>query len=141
KMLFESVEKLQKEKADQQEMLAAMDLKADKAALRTKVDCSQFEENMEQLDDRMQELQNQISAQKEHWNKVQQQFSDAMEEKLDREELKAFRRRLDDAWSRNIATLETRLLGDSGAGFKKQLPVPFTCLSCDRMLTMQVPGQ
>lgn len=48
----------------------------------SKVDCSLFEENMEQLDERMQELQSQISGQKQHWNKVQQQFSDAMEEKV-----------------------------------------------------------
>ncbi|NXI32201.1 QRIC2 protein, partial [Sterrhoptilus dennistouni] len=139
-MLFESVEKLQKDKADQQDMLAAMDLKADKADLDNKVDCSQFEENMELVDDRMQDLQNQISDQNQQWNTVQQQFSDALEEKLDRHELKAFRRRLDEAWLRNIENLEKRLLGDTGAGIKKQLPVPFTCLSCDRMLTMHVPG-
>ncbi|NWZ72448.1 QRIC2 protein, partial [Acrocephalus arundinaceus] len=81
-MLFESLEKLQKEKADEQDMLAAMELKADKAALSSKVDCSQFDENMEQLDERMEDLQNQISDQKQHWDTVLQQFSDAMEEKV-----------------------------------------------------------
>ncbi|NWR01085.1 QRIC2 protein, partial [Paradoxornis webbianus] len=111
--------KLQKEKADQQDMLAAMDLKADKAALDNKVDCSQFEENMELLDDRMEELQSQISDQNQHWNTVQQQFSDALEEKLDRQELKAFRKRQDEAWLRNIENFEKRLLGDTGAGIKK----------------------
>ncbi|KFO55393.1 Glutamine-rich protein 2, partial [Corvus brachyrhynchos] len=118
-MLFQSLEKLQKEKADEQDMLAAMDMKADKAALGSKVNCSQFEENMEQLDERMQELQSQISGQKQHWDKVQQQFSDAMEEKLDRLELKAFRKRLEDSWNRNIEELERRMMGDSGAGIKK----------------------
>ncbi|NXH27996.1 QRIC2 protein, partial [Myiagra hebetior] len=118
-MLFQSLEKLQKEKADEQDMLAAMDMKADKAALGSKVDCSLFEDNMEQLDERMQELQSQISGQKQHWNKVQQQFSDAMEEKLDRLELKAFRKRLEDSWNRNIEDLEKRMMGDSGAGIKK----------------------
>ncbi|NXJ22959.1 QRIC2 protein, partial [Dicrurus megarhynchus] len=119
KMLFQSLEKLQKEKADEQDVLAAMDMKADKAALGSKVDCSLFERNMELLDERMQELQSQISGQKQHWNKVQQQFSDAMEEKLDRQELKVFRRRLEDSWNRNIEELEKRMLGDSGAGIKK----------------------
>ncbi|NWU40007.1 QRIC2 protein, partial [Hylia prasina] len=118
-MLFESLEKLQKEKADKQDMLAAMDLKADRAALDRKVDYGQYEDNMEQLDERMQDLQNQISDQQLHWTTVQQQFSDAMEEKLDRQELKTFRKRLDECWSRNIETLEKRLLGDTGAGFKK----------------------
>ncbi|NXB07762.1 QRIC2 protein, partial [Cnemophilus loriae] len=115
--------------------------KADKAALGSKVNCSQFEANMERLDERMQELQSQISGQKQHWNKVQQQLSLVVEEKLDRLELKAFRKRLEESWNRNIEDLEKRMMGESGAGIKKQLPVPFTCLSCDRMLTMQVPGQ
>ncbi|NXT66812.1 QRIC2 protein, partial [Chaetops frenatus] len=140
-MLFQSLEKLQKEKADEQDMLEAMDLKADKAALGSKVNRSQFEANMERLDERMQELQSEISGQKQHWNKVQKKFSDAMEAKLDRLELKVFRKRLEDSWNRDIEDLEKRMMGDTGAGIKKQLPVPFTCLSCDRMLTMQVPGQ
>ncbi|XP_064251034.1 glutamine-rich protein 2-like isoform X1 [Passer domesticus] len=140
-MLFQSLEKLQKEKADQQDMLAAMDMKADKAALGSKVNCSQFEENMEELDERMEELQSQISGQEQHWNKMQQQFSDSMEEKLDRLELKTFRKHLEESWIRNMEALENRLRRENAAGIKKQLPVPFTCLSCDRMLTMQVPGQ
>ncbi|XP_053817281.1 glutamine-rich protein 2-like [Vidua chalybeata] len=140
-MLFQSLEKLQKEKANVQDMMAAMDMKADKAALGRKVDCSQFEENMEELDERMQELQSQISDQEQHWNEVQRQFSDAIEEKLDRLELKTFRKHLEDSWSRNMEELENRLMRENAAGIKKQLPVPFTCLSCDRMLTVQVPGQ
>ncbi|XP_058710734.1 glutamine-rich protein 2-like [Poecile atricapillus] len=118
-MLFQSLEKLQKEKADEQEMLAAMDTKADKAALGSKVNCSQFDANMERLDERMQELQSQISGQEEHWNKMQQQFSDAMEEKLDRLELKAFSSEIEETWNRNIEELETRWMRESAAGFKK----------------------
>ncbi|NWV20571.1 QRIC2 protein, partial [Origma solitaria] len=140
-MLFQSLEKLEKKKADKQDMLAAIDVKADKAALGSKVDCSRFEENMGQLDERFHELQSEISGQKQHWNKVQQQFSNEMDEKLDRLELKAFRKRLEESWNRNMEDLEKRMTDDSAAGTKKQLPVPFTCLSCDRMVTMQVPGQ
>ncbi|RMC10865.1 hypothetical protein DUI87_12577 [Hirundo rustica rustica] len=139
-MLFQSLEKLQKEKADEQDMLAAMDLKADRAALGSKVNCSQFEANMERMDERMQELQSQISDQEQHWNTVQQQFSDAMEEKLGRQELKAFSDHMEETWNRNLEELENRLSRERAAGIKKQLPVPFTCLSCDRMLTMHVPG-
>ncbi|CAN8197239.1 unnamed protein product [Coccothraustes coccothraustes] len=140
-MLFQSLEKLQMEKADQQDMMAAMDMKADKAALDSKMDYSQFEENMECLDERMQELQSQISDQEQYWNNAQQQFSDAIEDKLDRQELKTFRKHLEDSWNRNMEELENRLLRENAAGIKKQLPVPFTCLSCDRMLSVQVPGQ
>nr|XP_041571218.1 uncharacterized protein LOC121469747 isoform X1 [Taeniopygia guttata] len=48
---------------------------------------------------------------------------------------------MEETWNRNIEELENRLLRENAAGIKKQLPVPFTCLSCDRMLTVQVPGQ
>ncbi|XP_053817664.1 glutamine-rich protein 2-like isoform X3 [Vidua chalybeata] len=119
-MLFQSLEKLQKEKANVQDMMAAMDMKADKAALGSKVDCSQFEENMEELDERMQELQSQISDQEQHWNEVQRQFSDAIEEKLDRLELKTFRKHLEDSWSRNMEELENRLMRENAAGIKKR---------------------
>ncbi|OWK49513.1 Glutamine-rich protein 2 [Lonchura striata] len=121
-------------------MMAAMDMKADKAALGSKVNCSQFEAYMERLDERMQELQSQISGQEEHWNNMQQQLSHVVEEKLDRLELNAFSSRMEETWKRSIEDLKIKE-GDSAAGIKKQLPVPFTCLSCDRMLTVQVPGQ
>ncbi|NWV65262.1 QRIC2 protein, partial [Malurus elegans] len=140
-MLFQSLEKLQKEKADEQDMLAALDVKAEKAALGGKVNCSQFEENMGRLDERMEELQSQISGQKKHWNKVQQQLSNVAEEKLDRLELKAFSNQIEEMWNRSTKELEKKMMeGDRGAGIKKQLPVPFKCLSCDRMITMNVPG-
>ncbi|XP_053817594.1 glutamine-rich protein 2-like isoform X1 [Vidua chalybeata] len=140
-MLFQSLEKLQKEKTDEQDVLAAIDVKADKAALGSKVNCSQFEANMERLDERMQELQSRISDQEQHFNTMQQQLNLVVEEKLDRLELKTFSSQMEDSWSRNMEELENRLMRENAAGIKKQLPVPFTCLSCDRMLTVQVPGQ
>ncbi|NWV75553.1 QRIC2 protein, partial [Dasyornis broadbenti] len=141
-MLVQSLEKLQMEKADKEDVLAAMDVKADKAALGSKVNCSQFEAKMERLDGRMQELQSQISGQKQDWNNMQQQLSTVVEEKLDRLELKAFSNQMEGMWRRSVEELKEKMMGgDSGAGTKKQLPVPFTCLSCDRMLTMQLPGQ
>ncbi|XP_005056484.2 PREDICTED: uncharacterized protein LOC101808634 [Ficedula albicollis] len=88
----------------------------------------------------MQDLQSQISGQKQDWNEVQQKLNFVEEEKLDRLELKAFRKHLEESLNRDIENFEKRVTGDSGAGIKKQLPVPFSCLSCDRMLSMQVPG-
>ncbi|XP_068066927.1 glutamine-rich protein 2-like [Anomalospiza imberbis] len=140
-MLFQSLEKLQKEKANEQDVMAAMDMKVDKAALGSKVNCSQFDANMERLDERMQELQSQISGQEQHWNKMQQQLNVVVEEKLDRLELKTFSSQMDKVLNRNMEELENRLMRENAAGIKKQLPVPFTCLSCDRMLAVQVPGQ
>ncbi|NWV04185.1 QRIC2 protein, partial [Ptilonorhynchus violaceus] len=93
--------------------------KADKAALGSKVNCSQFEANMERLDERMQELQSQIAGQKKHWNKMEQQLSVVVEEKLDRLELQAFSKQMEESWNRNIEELENRLMRDSSAGIKK----------------------
>ncbi|XP_039245204.1 glutamine-rich protein 2-like isoform X2 [Pipra filicauda] len=139
-ILFQSLEKLKKEKVDEQNMLTAMDMKADKDALGSKVDCTQFEASMEQMDGRMQEMQGQMSGQKQHCNELQQKLKDMMENKLDRGELKYFRNRLEEIWKGKMEDLENRILGDSAAGLRKQLPVPFTCLSCDRPIKTQVPG-
>ncbi|NXU92324.1 QRIC2 protein, partial [Xiphorhynchus elegans] len=80
--LFQSLETLKKDKADEQNMLAAIDVKADKAALGSKVNCSQFESSMERLDERMRKMQSQVLGQNQHWNKVQQQLSDEIENKV-----------------------------------------------------------
>ncbi|XP_029817105.1 glutamine-rich protein 2-like [Manacus vitellinus] len=81
-MLFQSLEKLKKDKAEEQNMLAAKDMKADKDALGSKVSCTQFEASMERLDKRMQEMQGQVLGQNEQWNEVQQQLSNMMENKV-----------------------------------------------------------
>ncbi|XP_039245198.1 glutamine-rich protein 2-like isoform X3 [Pipra filicauda] len=139
-MLFQSLERLKKEKVDEQNMLTAMDMKADKDALGSKVDCTQFEASMEGLDERLRKIQGQMSGQKQHCNELQQKLKDMMENKLDRGELKYFRNRLEEIWKGKMEDLENRILGDSAAGLRKQLPVPFTCLSCDRPVKTLVPG-
>ncbi|NWT07426.1 QRIC2 protein, partial [Mionectes macconnelli] len=137
-MLFQSVESLKKDKGDEQYTLAAMDMNA---ALGSKVTCTQFEATMERLDQRMQEMQGQVSGQSQHWNEIKQKLSDVIENKLDRQELKDFRKQMEETWQKSIKELEKKTAeGDSAAGMKKQLPVPFTCLSCDRMVKTPVPG-
>ncbi|NXF71778.1 QRIC2 protein, partial [Sclerurus mexicanus] len=118
-MLFQSLETLKKDKADEENVLAAIDVKADKAALGSKVSCTQFESSMERLEERMQKMQSQVSGQNQHWNKVQQQLSDEMENKLDRQEMKAFHEQIEDTWQRSLEELENRLKADSAAGYKK----------------------
>ncbi|NXK42992.1 QRIC2 protein, partial [Piprites chloris] len=118
-MLFQSLERLKKEKVDEQNMLAAMDLKADKDALGSKVDCTQFEASMERLDERLCKMHGQVSGQKQHCNELQQKLKDMMENKLDRQELKYFQKRLENIWKRDMEELENRILGDSAAGTRK----------------------
>ncbi|XP_032563515.1 glutamine-rich protein 2-like [Chiroxiphia lanceolata] len=137
-MLFQSLETLKKNKAEEQNMLAAKDMKS---ALGSKVSCTQFEASMERIDQRMQEMQGQVLGQNEHWNEVEQQLSNIMENKLDRLELKPFHKQMEKTWQKSIKELEKKMAeSDSAAGLRKQLPVPFTCLSCDRPVKTQVPG-
>ncbi|XP_039245192.1 glutamine-rich protein 2-like isoform X2 [Pipra filicauda] len=136
-MLFQSLETL-KDKAEEQNMLAAKDMKS---ALGSKVSCTQFEASMERLDQRLQEMQGQVLGQNEQWNEVQQQLSNMMENKLDRLELKPFHKQMEKIWQKSIKELEKKMAeSDSAAGLRKQLPVPFTCLSCDRPVKTLVPG-
>ncbi|NXF18232.1 QRIC2 protein, partial [Rhodinocichla rosea] len=97
---------------------------------------------MEHLEERMRELLRRVLGQEQRWQEAQQRFSDALDSKLDRLELGPFQKQLEDTWAKTIKDLKDELtveIGDA-AGIKKQLLVPFKCLSCDRQLNMQVPG-
>ncbi|XP_054142930.1 glutamine-rich protein 2-like isoform X1 [Melozone crissalis] len=136
--LFRSLEGLEK-KADKEDLLL---LKVDKAALGSKVNCAHFDETMEHLEERMRELLRCVQGQEQRWQEAQQQFSDALDSKLDRLELGPFQKQLEDNWAKIIKDLKDELTVEVGdaAGIKKQLLVPFKCLSCDRQLNVQVPG-
>ncbi|NXX67251.1 QRIC2 protein, partial [Spizella passerina] len=97
---------------------------------------------MEHLEERMRELLRRVQGQEQRWQEAQQRFSDALDSKLDRAELGPFQKQLEDNWAKIIKDLKDELtveIGDA-AGIKKQLLVPFKCLSCDRQLNVQVPG-
>ncbi|XP_068857768.1 glutamine-rich protein 2-like isoform X2 [Aphelocoma coerulescens] len=136
--LFRSLEGLEK-KADKEDLLL---LKVDKAALGNKVSCAHFDASMEHLEERLQELLRRMSGQEQRWKEAQQQFSDALDSKLDRLELGPFQKQLEDTWARTIKDLRDELSVelDNAAGIKQQLLVPYNCLSCDRRLNIQVPG-
>ncbi|XP_077028008.1 glutamine-rich protein 2-like isoform X1 [Agelaius phoeniceus] len=136
--LFRSLEGLEK-KADKEDLLL---LKVDKAALGSKVSCAHFDETMEHLEERMRELLRRVLGQEQRWQEAQQRFSDTLDSKLDRLELGPFQKQLEDNWAKKIKDLKDELTVeiDDAAGIKKQLLVPFKCLSCDRQLNMQVPG-
>ncbi|XP_039423181.1 glutamine-rich protein 2-like isoform X4 [Corvus cornix cornix] len=136
--LFRSLEGLEK-KADKEDLLL---LKVDKAALGNKVSCAHFDASMERLEERLRELLRRVSGQEQRWKEAQQQFSDALDSKLDRLELGPFQKQLEDTWARTIKDLRDELSVelDNAAGIKQQLLVPYNCLSCDRHLNIQVPG-
>ncbi|NWV79876.1 QRIC2 protein, partial [Dasyornis broadbenti] len=136
--LFQSLEGLEK-KADKEDLLL---LKVDKAALGSKVSCAHFDASMESLEDRLRELLRRVSGQEQHWQEAQQQFSAALDSKLDRLELGPFQKQLEDTWAKIIKDLrdELSVKPDDAAGIKQQVLVPYKCLSCDRQLNVQVPG-
>ncbi|NXU44311.1 QRIC2 protein, partial [Drymodes brunneopygia] len=97
---------------------------------------------MERLEERLQELLRRVLGQEQRWQEAQQRFSDALNSKLDRLELGPFQKQMEGTWARMIKDLKDELTVeiDDAAGIKQQMLVPFKCLSCNRDLTMQVPG-
>ncbi|NXW11654.1 QRIC2 protein, partial [Fregetta grallaria] len=141
--LFQSLERLEKEKADKEDLVLGIDVKADKSALAGKVSRTQFEASMERLNEMVQETLSRVTGQEQGWHQVQRQLSEEMDSKLDRLELGPFRQQLEEHWKSILAQLKDKAPSteaDDAAGIKKQLLAHFHCVSCDRPLSMLVPG-
>ncbi|XP_075374750.1 glutamine-rich protein 2 isoform X2 [Mycteria americana] len=141
--LFQSLEKLEKEKADKEDLLLGIDVKADKTSLAGKVSRTQFDASMERLNEMIQEMLSRVTGQEEGWHQVHRQLSEEMGSKLDRLELGPFRQQLEEHWRSILEQLKEKAPqtgADDAAGIKKQLLAHFHCVSCDRPLSMLVPG-
>ncbi|XP_071672716.1 glutamine-rich protein 2 [Patagioenas fasciata] len=142
--LSQALERLEKQKADKEELLLlGIDEKADKAALTDKVSCSQFEASVEQLNEMMEEVMSRVTRQEQGWHQFQRQLQRQMDSKLDRRELGPFRQHLEEQWKSLRGQLQEKVLQperDDAAGIRKQLLADFHCLSCDRPLNMLAPG-
>ncbi|NXJ85239.1 QRIC2 protein, partial [Trogon melanurus] len=141
--LFQSLKRLEKEKVDKEDLLLEIDVKADKAALASKVSRTQFDASMERLNEMIQEMLSRVTGQEQGWNQVQQRLSEEMGSKLDRLELGPFRQQLEEHWKNILDQLKKKMQppeADDAAGIRKQLLAHFHCLSCDRPLSMLVPG-
>uniref|UniRef100_A0A8B9S9N6 DUF4795 domain-containing protein n=1 Tax=Apteryx owenii TaxID=8824 RepID=A0A8B9S9N6_APTOW len=141
--LFQSLEKLEKEKADKEDLVTEIHVKADKASLAGKVSCTQFDATMEHLNKMIQDVLDRITGQEQDWHQIQQKLVEEMDSKLDRLELTPFRQRLEERWKNLLKQLQEkapRMEADDAAGIRKQLLAHFHCVSCDRSLNMLVPG-
>uniref|UniRef100_A0A8V5FSU7 DUF4795 domain-containing protein n=1 Tax=Melopsittacus undulatus TaxID=13146 RepID=A0A8V5FSU7_MELUD len=141
--LFQCMERLEKEKADKGDLELGMDEKADKGALESKVSRAQFEASLELLKERTQEVLSRVTGQEQGLHEVQQQLREEMASKLDRLELGPFQQQLDEHWKSSLQQLKEMapaLEAEDAAGIRKQLLVDFQCLSCDRQLSVRVPG-
>ncbi|KAL8163176.1 UNVERIFIED_CONTAM: hypothetical protein K2H54_013479 [Gekko kuhli] len=142
-MLFKSLEKLEKDKADKERIVMEIDVKADKSALAAKVSRTQFDATTEQLHKMMQELLNKMAGQEQDWQKMLDKLLIEMDSKLDRLELDPFRQQLEERWKDIRKQLKERAPqdeGDEAAGIRRRLLAHFHCISCDRPLEMVVPG-
>ncbi|XP_054564902.1 glutamine-rich protein 2 [Eptesicus fuscus] len=143
-VLYQGLEKLEKEKANRGHLEMEMEVKADKSALEAKVSRMQFDATTEQLNHMMQELVAKMSGQERDWQKMLDRLLTEMDSKLDRLELDPVKQLLEDRWKSLRQQLKERsplYQADEAAGMRRQLLAHFHCLSCDRPLETAVTGQ
>ncbi|PNJ88034.1 QRICH2 isoform 1, partial [Pongo abelii] len=142
-MLYQGLEKLDKEKANREHLEMEIDVKADKSALATKVSRIQFDATTEQLNHMMQELVAKMSGQEQDWQKMLDKLLTEMDNKLDRLELDPVKQLLEDRWKSLRQQLRERpplYQADEAAAMRRQLLAHFHCISCDRPLETPVTG-
>ncbi|XP_059853883.1 glutamine-rich protein 2 [Delphinus delphis] len=143
-VLYQGLEKLQKEKANREHLELEINVKADKSALAAKVSRVQFDATTEQLNHMMQELVAKMSGREGDWQKMLDRLLVQMDNKLDRLELDPVKQSLEDGWKSLRLQLKERsplYQVDEAAAMRRQLLAHFHCLSCDRPLEMPVTGQ
>ncbi|XP_049557971.1 glutamine-rich protein 2 isoform X2 [Orcinus orca] len=143
-VLYQGLEKLQKEKANREHLELEINVKADKSALAAKVSRVQFDATTEQLNHMMQELVAKMSGREGDWQKMLDRLLVEMDNKLDRLELDPVKQSLEDGWKSLRLQLKERsplYQVDEAAAMRRQLLAHFHCLSCDRPLEMPVTGQ
>ncbi|XP_068833619.1 glutamine-rich protein 2 [Capricornis sumatraensis] len=143
-VLYQGLEKLEKEKANRGHLEMEIGVKADKSALAAKVSRVQFDATTEQLNRMMQELVAKMTGQEQDWQKMLDKLLVEMDSKLDRLELDPVKQSLEDRWKSLRQQLKERsplYQTDEAAAMRRQLLAHFHCLSCDRPLETPVTGQ
>ncbi|XP_039766965.1 glutamine-rich protein 2 isoform X2 [Ornithorhynchus anatinus] len=141
--LYQSLEKLEKEKADKEHLEMEIDMKADKSLLAAKVSRVQFDATTEQLNRMLQDLLTKLTGQEQDWHKVLEQLLLEMDNKLDRLELDPLKQQLEQRWRalrKQLKEHPPEFTADDAAGIRRQLLAHFHCISCDRPLEMIAPG-
>ncbi|KAJ1072358.1 hypothetical protein K5549_017603, partial [Capra hircus] len=144
-VLYQGLEKLEREKANRGHLEMEIGVKADKSALAAKVSRVQFDATTEQLNRMMQELVAKMTGQEQDWQKMLDKLLVEMDsKKLDRLELDPVKQSLEDRWKSLRQQLKERsplYQADEAAAMRRQLLAHFHCLSCDRPLETAVTGQ
>ncbi|XP_053309554.1 glutamine-rich protein 2 [Spea bombifrons] len=143
KILCQSMENLDEEKADKEHTELQTEVKADEQPPDAKVSRSQFDATAEQLNSMIQDLLSRVNMQEQDWQRMLEKINLEMQNKLDRIELDPFKKKLEERWKVIIRQLQERqpkCESDEAAGIRKQLIAQFHCISCDRPVEMMVPG-
>ncbi|KAM9044407.1 glutamine-rich protein 2 isoform 1-T1 [Megaptera novaeangliae] len=143
-VLYQGLEKLEKEKANREHLEMEINVKADKSALAAKVSRVQFDATTEQLNRMMRELVAKMSGQEQDWHEMLDKLLAEMDGKLDRLELDPVKQSLEDRWKSLRLQLKERpplYQADEAAAMRRQLLAHFHCLSCDRPLETPVTGE
>ncbi|XP_036693531.1 glutamine-rich protein 2 [Balaenoptera musculus] len=143
-VLYQGLEKLEKEKANREHLEMEINVKADKSALAAKVSRVQFDATTEQLNRMMRELVAKMSGQEQDWQEMLDKLLAEMDGKLDRLELDPVKQSLEDRWKSLRLQLKERsplYQADEAAAMRRQLLAHFHCLSCDRPLETPVTGE
>ncbi|XP_027729187.1 glutamine-rich protein 2-like [Vombatus ursinus] len=143
-VLYQSLEKLEKEKANREHLQMEIDVKADKTALAAKVSRIQFDATTEQLNQMMQDLLTKMTGQEKDWKKVLDKLLVEMDTKLDRLELDPVKKMLEERWKALRQQLKDQsplYQSDEAATMRRQVLAHFHCLSCNRPLETAITGQ
>ncbi|XP_039267396.2 uncharacterized protein LOC120342576 isoform X1 [Styela clava] len=144
--LYGHVEKLDENKADKENVKLRIDVKADKQALETKVNRSDFDTTTSEITKNLDDLLEKILGQESQWQKQVNKLSAEVDGKLDRMELESLKQHLENRMKAMKKLLEKHQPqdvyqeGDEAAGFRKQLIQSYHCISCDRPVEMTPAG-
>ncbi|XP_053939639.1 glutamine-rich protein 2-like [Cuculus canorus] len=131
--------KLEKDKADKEDVMHEIAEKADKSSLASKVSQDHLEGILEQLREKWEKMESQQVAKEQDLQEMQQRLTEAVDAKLDRQELGPLKQQLARLKTGLEELKEKGTQPDAAAGIK--YPQGHChCLSCDRVLSAPVTG-
>lgn len=143
--LYDYIDKLQKYKADKEEVTVEMDVKAYKQALDSKVNMSTFDERYQMLEHSLQQALDHIDQYAKEEEELKSEFtklSDDMNSKMNSDTEKRLKKFLNSRL-REIEDSQSQQYGEdfrNAAGMRKPMPLSFNCLSCDRPIDVKMRG-
>jgi chromosome segregation ATPase len=148
RVLFASVEKLEKTKADKSEIVELQETKADKSEIKQKVSRDDFDSAMSDMSDQLSGVISQMLEVEQNWKSSLDQTNDRLKNSMNSSEMNEFKSSLEGRL-KNLKVLLERSqkmessyehgdCTDTAAVFRKPL-MGYKCVSCDKV-TYPMPG-